>query len=214
MHILHVIESLEFGGAEKVVVHLANRLIENNQISICLTKREGPLVTELDQNIKVYFLDAGEGNNWSIPRQIKNIVTENAVDVIHSHNWSVYLETSIAALLLPKVRLIHTIHGKYMSYGSGLASVLKIKIRHFLEFILSQRSFKIISVSDSIKKYIGREIGIWDKKCMTIRNGIKPIAFLDKTKVTQSTTRFVTVGRLARVKNQKLMILAFENALI
>lgn len=99
MHILHVIESLEFGGAEKVVVHLANRLIECDQVSVCLTKREGPLVTELDQNIKVYFLNAGEGNNWSVPGQIKNIVTQNAVDVIHSHNWSVYLETSFAALM-------------------------------------------------------------------------------------------------------------------
>lgn len=213
MHILHVIESLEFGGAEKVVVHLANRLVENNQISICLTKREGPLVAELNAKINVYFLNAGEGNNWRIPGEIKKIIKSQGVNVIHSHNWSVYLESSIAALLVPKVRLIHTIHGKYMSYGSELVPKLKIKIRHFLEFFLSKRSFRIVSVSDSIKKYIGKDIGIRGKKCKTIRNGIKPIEYKDKPKVLNSLTRFVTVGRLAKVKNQKLMILAFERAL-
>ena len=43
MKVLHVIESLEFGGAEKVVVDLANALVERVPVGICCVKRIGEL---------------------------------------------------------------------------------------------------------------------------------------------------------------------------
>ena len=55
MHILHVIESLEFGGAEKVVTHLANQLSKIHKITVCLVKYRGELVKELSKDIVIIY---------------------------------------------------------------------------------------------------------------------------------------------------------------
>ncbi len=213
MHVLHVIESLEFGGAEKVVVHLANKLCKTHKVSVCLVKRKGELIDELSDDIDVHCLFSGEGNDFSVPGKIKEIVLNNNIQVIHSHNWSVFIESSIARLMIKNVKLIHTIHGPYMSHGADFKSKVKKFVRHLIEKKLSQYSQNIIAVSDSIKDYIINDKGINASIVKTIHNGVSPLNITIKKKEVSGAIKFISVGRLAKIKNHYLMLDAFKIAL-
>lgn len=213
MHIMHLIESLEFGGAEKVVVHLANKLSEYFQVSICLTKRKGSLVEQLNPEIQVHFLDSGEGNDYSLPGKIETLMRDHNVDILHSHDWGVYLEAAFAIRNLPNSKLIHTVHGKYTQFDSRLISKFKVYLRHFLERLAVKNTYRIIAVSESIKDYIIKDIRLPISKVETIHNGIaalnsnsnKPINLHDRLNL-------ITVGRIAAIKNYKLLIQALALA--
>lgn len=212
-HIMHLIESLEFGGAEKVVVHLANRLCKDNQVSICLTKRNGELVSELNSNIKVYSLNSPEGNDYSLPGKLRKLLRENHVDILNSHDWGVFIESALAVRKLKTVKLVHTVHGPYTNYPDGISSKFKIKLRHIAENYLSRYVYKMITVSDSIKEYIIRDININKNIISTIHNGIDDIGDTFESKSNNKGNyiiKLVTVGRLAKVKNYKLLLTALK----
>jgi len=216
MHILHIIESLEFGGAEKIVVHLANRLCKNEKVSVCLTKRKGELLDSLDKDIDVYFLDAGEGNSLKTPKILSKILVEKKVDVLHSHDWGVYLEAALAVRKCSKVKLIHTVHGRYTEYRKGARSRLKLILRHFLERRAQKYTSNVISVSNSIRDYIISDIGFKAEKVRTIHNGIAGLNGTEKQLIDiteNGPIKLVSVGRIAVVKNFPLLINAFNLAL-
>lgn len=202
---MHLIESLEFGGAEKVVVHLANKLSLDNKVSICLTKRKGELISELNKNIDVYCLDSPEGNDFSLPKKIRSLIKEKKVDILNSHDWGVFIESAMAIRKSQNVKFIHTVHGPYTSYSKGLKSIIKIKLRHIAERHLSKYVYRIVTVSDSIKNYVKNDIHINEAIINTIHNGIDDIGE-NLTRNTNENIKLVAVGRLAKVKNYTLLL--------
>ncbi len=208
IHIMHLIESLEFGGAEKVVVHYANKLCVDYKVSICLTKRKGELIEHLTSKVNVYCLNSPEGNNFHLPFKIRDLIQHHQVDVLHTHDWGVYLEGAIAVNKTP-CKMIHTVHGSYMEYPGGLISSIKMYIRHYAERYYSKNVCKIVSVSNSIKKYIASDIKIDDSLLATIHNGIDGVEYCNKYN-HQKEIRFVTTGRLAKIKNYFYLLDAFN----
>ena len=57
------------------------------------------LVKEADKNISIHFLNSKEGNDSSVVSKIKNIIVDEQVDIVHVHNWGVFVESVIAAKL-------------------------------------------------------------------------------------------------------------------
>ncbi len=206
LNILHIIESLEFGGAEKVVVHLANKLCDQHNIMICVTKRSGELCKQLDPRIKVICLHGKEGNDLRVPVKLSNIISNNDINIIHTHDWGIYLEAAVALVLNRKCKMVHTVHGSYMPYSSSLTAQIKLKFRHLLEKTSSLRVSMFVAVSKSIKDYIQDDIYISHKKIMTIHNGIEGHQPRSFTNAVLSPLKLITVGRLAPVKQHKVMI--------
>jgi len=213
MHILHVIESLEFGGAEKVVIHLANRLSENHKVTVCLVKSRGELMEELNPSIEVIPLDLGEGIHFSLPAKLRHIIIEKSVDIVNVHNWGIFVESCIAITAKMSAKLVFTVHGPYTDVVPGLKSTIKRKLRHYLERRSANRRCvgKIITVSDSIQEYITNDIGIGLDRLLTIHNGIDA-SRLGFSK-PDGNLKLITVGRLAAIKNQALLIDALSQAL-
>ena len=211
MRVLHLIESLEFGGAEKVAIDLANTMAERHEVTICCVKRVGDLGGTVDARIRVLCLNKQEGNDYLVPFRLARTLRQFGIDVLHAHNWGVFLEAALAGLLARTPVMIHTVHGPYLDYVPGWRARLKRTIRHTLERWFATRFAKIVTVSDSIQQYIRDEIGIAPSRMLTVHNGIKtqanPVAQKDNGAV-----RCITVGRLAEVKNQAMMIRAFHAA--
>lgn len=214
MHIMHIIESLEFGGAEKVTVHLANRLSEEHDVTVCLVKYRGELVSELSQKIKLICLDLGEGIHFNLPRLLSEIIISRSIEVVNVHNWAIFIESFLAVRRTGNSRLIFTVHGPYTSYGTDIVQIVKKCVRHYFErrAAMSDHVCKVVTVSDSIQDYIISDIGIPKNKLKTIHNGIER-----KVPISASHSRHVkliTVGRLALIKNHKLMLDALKLSLL
>ncbi len=208
--VLHVIETLEFGGAEKVLIDLANASLATCEVAICCIKRVGGLLNKVDPRIRVTCLDKPEGNDWSVPARLAATVREGQFDVIHAHQWGTYLECTAAALMTGRPRLVHTVHGMYTHYTPGGWSEAKIAMRHWLERRGAARHEAIVTVSDSIRDYVVRDVGIAPTKVTTIYNGIPDSP---ARPVPRTGQVFFTAGRLAPVKNHALMLRAFAEVL-
>jgi glycosyltransferase involved in cell wall biosynthesis len=211
--ILHVIESLEFGGAEMVVINLANKLADKYDVSICMTKRQGDLCARVSDKVKLYYLGCGEGNDLSAITKIRNLIRENNIDVVHAHNWSVFLEAVIAAKLAGVSRIIHTIHGPYMAHGKGLKTAIKKKLRRILENILSIFVYRFVPVSFSIRDYLIRDLRINKRKIYPVHNGIAGLDRTLKSEHASDVLSLVTVGRIAKIKNHRMMLEGLRLAL-
>ncbi len=211
MRVMHVIESLEFGGAEKVVIDLANAMSKEHYVVLCCVKRLGDLRKTVHDTVHVLCLEKTEGNDWRIPFRLCALVRQHRIDVLHSHNWGVFLEAAFAAFCCPRVGLVNTVHGPYMEYAPGWITRIKRNARHFLERIASSRHHRIVMVSEAIAGYLTTDIGIAVARTTTIMNGISSEEVLHLAG-THGAVRFLTVGRLSEVKNQAMMIRAFQDS--
>ena len=90
-NILHIIESLEFGGAEKVVVQLANCFSHTYNVTICTTKRSGELSSSIKTEVNYVCLNGSEGNDFSIINKIATVIGENEIDIVHIHKIHLYI---------------------------------------------------------------------------------------------------------------------------
>lgn len=210
LRVLHVIESLDFGGAEKVVASLANGMADSHEIAICCLKHIGILGTQIDSRIRIFCLNKGEGNDYLLPLRLARLLRGNRFDVVHTHNWAVFLEGGLAGLIARTPVMVHTIHGPYTAYSPSLRSRLKILLRHSLERLLARRFYRIVGVSSVITSYIENSIHIPGRQLLTVHNGISAAA-MPPTRPQRDVVTFITVGRLAPVKNHGMLLRAFHD---
>lgn len=207
LRILHVIDTLEFGGAEKVAVSLANGAAEQHEVAVCTLSGPGALAAELDSRVRSFSLQRPSGTSLRVPLQLAQQLRDGRYDIVHGHNWSVFLETGFAAGLAGVPCALHTIHGPYPPQGARWPDIIKRRCRHWLERRASGQFHRIACVSEAIRGYIPTTVGIDDGRLTTIHNGIADTASVAPR--PGSDLVFVTVGRLDAVKNHAMMLRAF-----
>ena len=83
---MHVTDSLAVGGAERMLVEIANHSsADGHGVSVCLTRRGGDLQKELRPGIVVKVLKRTRRLDWSAIRQFSKEVRAREVDVIYAH---------------------------------------------------------------------------------------------------------------------------------
>ena len=209
--VMHIIESLEFGGAEKVVVQIANNISDDFKTSVCLVRRTGELVDELNNKVDIHKLYVPDGINPFGIIRLARLFLANKPDIVHIHNWGIYLSAVIAAVVTGRPRIIVTIHGPYITYGLGFSQKLKMNLRHFLESKLSRFVYRFIPVSSSIIDYMINDIGVDRSHISVIHNGVGESDIQRNTSLNESENlKLITVGRLAKIKNHEFMINALS----
>lgn len=85
LKILHIIDTLDIGGAERVVVNLANIFLSRgHEVGILvLLKGDHPLSAQLDKNVTIFYINRTNKFNFSYAKKIIS-VTQN-YDIIHVH---------------------------------------------------------------------------------------------------------------------------------
>jgi glycosyltransferase involved in cell wall biosynthesis len=209
MRILHVIDTLDFGGAEKIVVSLANAHADRHDVTVCALGRTGVLASELDARVGTVSLGRASGNSPSSLLRLARLLRDGRFDVVHGHNWSVFLDTAAAAVFAKGCRVIHTIHGPYPTAPSSMAGRIRRACRRWLERLLSSRVSCVVCVSEAIAAYVPQTVGIDPCKLRTIHNGIDARPPAERRAGAPLT--FITVGRLDAIKNQGLMLRALAS---
>ena len=207
MRILHVITSLEMGGAETLVVNLIPRLQAlGHTVDLCVFDRtETPLTKRLrseSPQTKIYALGHGVYNPLYILKLAK--IMKN-YDVVHAHNSSPQLFVVIANLFV-HTKLVSTEHTtsnrkREWKWYAPIESWMYGQYNH------------VICISkiaeEKLRKYMG---GAWlDKtnpkynQISTINNGVDVRAISDAT----------PDGELLALKNDRkaiLMVAGFRDA--
>ncbi len=111
--VLQVIDSLETGGAEKIVYDLAVNLDPlGYDVSICSLEdeRETFLAERLmEKGFSIHFLGRKEGFDLSLPSGIRRIIREKSIDIVHCHiGGELY---GHAGTVGTRARVLTTLHG-------------------------------------------------------------------------------------------------------
>ena len=208
MRIVQVTESLEIGGAERVVVTLTNALAARHETSVICLKQVGALAADLAGS-PVTCLRKGEGNDPGAMMRLARALRAARAEVVHAHDWGCYLDAMGAAWLADVPVAVQTVHGAYMAYPPGLLNGIKKSLRHFLERRAEARYGNVVCVSDALRAHVSQEIGIADARLLTIANGVQVPPRAQARQGEHGALRFISVGRLAAVKNYALLLRGF-----
>ncbi|MEA2558546.1 MAG: hypothetical protein QOH06_50 [Acidobacteriota bacterium] len=100
--VLHLVDTLEPGGTERVAVNLVNHLSrERFRPFLGTTRREGALASEVLPGVGRLSLNRSRTLDLGALRRLAAFVRENEISIVHAHSSSLFL-----AALLPGVRIV------------------------------------------------------------------------------------------------------------
>lgn len=175
MRILHVITTLEFGGAERLMVDLLPRLRDlGNEVELAVFKcGKTSFYNQLEEGgVKIHGFSEAEGvynykHIWRLHKLMKGF------DVVHTHNTACQLFAAFGKT--SRNKLVTTEH-------STSTRRRKYKFFRYIDKWMYGKYDKIICISEpseeSLRKYIGNDYPI-----VTIYNGIDVRRFADADKI-------------------------------
>lgn len=167
MKVLHVINGLGTGGAEKLILDIIEPLVHRNvKMDLLLLNGEPtPFYIELEkkQIVKIFSLGFSFYNPFYILKLISYI---NKYDLIHVHLFpSQYFVVLAKILSRSKTPIVFTEH------NTGNKRMDNPKFRNVERFIYSYYE-KVICISEAVKHTLIEKIGIQRDKLDVIQNGI------------------------------------------
>jgi glycosyltransferase involved in cell wall biosynthesis len=207
VRVMHVIETLENGGAERVLASIANNLPPQYRSYVCCLKNSGPVSEQL-RNLErpIFELRRKSGNSYVGAMALAKVIRHNRIDIVHAHNWSTFCESIIGGHIARVKKIVNTIHGIHFSYLDNRPPIAKRILRNAVEKMICRASSNICAVSENVRRHIVQDVGLSDGNISVIYNGIsaggidngreEPIA-------ERRSPEFVVcwAGRLATVKS-------------
>jgi glycosyltransferase involved in cell wall biosynthesis len=219
MKILHIINNLGSGGAEKLIedtLPIMNKKEDIELEVLLLTDKNNVFAESLKkQGIKINVI--GTDNIYSPTNiiSIRKFIKNNDFDIIHAHLFPTIYWTSLAAktLLNRKFKLVfteHSTHNRRRNY---------IIFKPIDRFIYNEFD-KVISISQKTKANLIDWLGAKKKNKFTIiENGIGTQKFNEAeayskkemfSTCTEDNTFITMVGRFSEQKDQKTLIRALK----
>jgi len=205
MNILHVINSLQCGGLEKVTIDLSMGLRERgHHVIVCCLEGLGDLYKDDLGGVEVISLNKKPGLDLRLPFRLAMRARRNKTDVIHTHNPGPLVYGTIAGKLAHVPAIINTRHGRAPKTYIGS---------------LWAMNNAIAAISHDAKGELVKVNHIEPGKVRVVHNGIdlegfdnSPNDHLNEKKKLGLDDTFVigTVSRLAWEKDQASLIAAFE----
>ena len=215
MNVLHLVESLERGGLERVVVDLAlAQKAAGHEVAVCCLFRKGQLAQELTINgVDVSCADKKPGLDTQAIRRVYREIRRTNAAVLHSHNAVANYYGALAALPRPRVRLVNTRH------GMGSAQAGSVKERLFRMSLL--RTAAVAMVCERAKDHFIANGMVPRRLAHVVLNGIRVEKFTTGSRTfarrgaclrsvcAQDAFVVGTVGRLNWAKDQALLVNSF-----
>jgi glycosyltransferase involved in cell wall biosynthesis len=214
MKILHILSDLYTGGGQKICIELCNELSKNEALEVILcsleplTDQQQIMYNKISPRVKLIILKKN-GKSPSIFFQVVKMIFSVKPDVINTNLRSLYF--SSLGLMLARIPHVHTLPTVADKEATGIRrKIYKFLYDHFncSPVSMGERVF------DSCKKIYGDEckanieIGTIPVEATPLHDEVKKT--IDTFRKDENTKIFVSIGRFYDVKNQELLIDAFE----
>jgi len=165
INVVHVIDSLNIGGAEKTLITIVNNLNKKKyKLYVVTTRSSGNISHLLDPD--VYLISLNRKNRFDLKKlyQFSLFLSKNNINIVHSHNHSSSYFVAICKKIF-KGTWIHIMHDHH-------GPILYDKSKKKLDKILLSKLDFYIAVSESLYNYGFRELGIKKENCKLIYNSV------------------------------------------
>lgn len=212
--IIHVVLSLDIGGLEMLVTDMLRHMDRDrfDAVVVCI-RQKGALAERMEGlGFRVYSLGGKDRLEWGAFFKLAGLLRRENADVVHCHNTAGYLYGGIAAILAGFKKIIYTEHGRVFPDSPR---------RMLAERILSWFTYKIVAVSQDMKRCLVEYEKIDPKKIDVIYNGVDKKKFaqaqsselrMQKRKELGIGQDDIVIGNVARfdpVKDHACLIRAF-----
>ncbi len=201
MKIVFVTAGLGFGGAERVVSVLANQMVNNNEVKIILTSGDAQIAYDLDQRITVDVIPKSLGT-FKCWKTFRKLCVEYKADIVLAFMDSIGIMAS-NFLVGTKIPVIVSERND----PSQKSRKHSIAVR-FFGFFSKYFTKGYVFQSEGAKSFYPK---IAQKKSCIILNPLNAENFPNYN-IKTAEKKVVSVGRLHKQKNQKLLIEAFAKS--
>lgn len=165
IRVMHVIDTLEIGGAERMAVNLVNALPrEIFDLSLSTTRYEGPLAKLVNPDITTISLRRRSRYDMGAIYRLTMFIRRHHIDIVHAHSTSVFMAV-IAASLAGSTRVIWHEHG-----GKRLLAQ-----RPFIPyFFVSKQCAWVVCVNQDISAWMTNHLKYPAKNVSYVPNFVVP----------------------------------------
>lgn len=212
MKILYVITSTQTGGAEKALAALVVQTVQENQVKVVSLKPLGPVALELKKSgAEVVSLNMKGFIPFGIVKKLQAEILSFQPDIVHAMLFR-GIELTRLACAGKGLKLISTPHFDLSK---------KNFILRFIDKLLKDLDTLTVAESFSTARYLVEKQHYQKDKVFLLPNGAdKTVFFSDESLrrnmrtqygFTADNTVFISVARLASVKDPVTLLQAFRN---
>lgn len=206
MKILHVINNLGSGGAERMLINFFKELKkEDGYFEILLLIDNTISYKNIPPHIKITILSNSK-KRISLKKAITlyRYIKNNSFDVVHSHLFpSQYYLSIIKLFLNKKIKLVTTEHNTTNSRR-------KFWLLKQIDKIVYTNYDKIIFISNGVKEQFNKDYPRLTKKGIIINNGIPLLDFFPSDKISPKKTNIIMVARFSGQKDHNTLVKAMS----
>lgn len=215
------IPSMSGGGAERVMLALANGLVEKDiQVDLLLNKVDGPYLKYASRKVNIVNLNTSRVLNSILP--LSKYLRREKPDVILSAMNYVNIVAVMAQLISgSNTKVVLSEHGNLTESKKNLGRIKGLVITSLMKWAY-RKSHAIVAVSDGVADALSNELKISRNKITTIYN---PIFSQDIVKRSNELISHpwvgknalplvIGVGRLTLQKDFSTLIHAFKQVLV
>ena len=212
INIVHVVHALDVGGLENGLVNILNHLDDRFSHTIMCLTRSGRMAERIkNSQVKIIEMrlptDRFRFPVLRLAREFQSI----SPDIVHTRGWAT-VDAICAARVAGVSCVIHGEHGREVGDPNG-----RNRKRNIVRKCLSPLVTRFVTVSDDLKSWLIRTVGIPESKVTTIHNGVDTRRFSpdgrgairDSLGLDDSVFTLGTVGRLDPVKDHSSLLQAF-----
>lgn len=196
--ILHVISSLETGGAQKLLADILESIKDNAAVDVLVFKNADSYLSKRIRTAGIHIINLNKRNtDISIIRELRKYFKR--YDLIHIHLFPALYYAAIASMGL-NIKLVFTEH------STTNRRRYKQILRPIEKFIYSQYS-SVICVSSQAAASLQEWIGLNTCNILTIENGVN-LDYYKAPEIINRKKQIVMVSRFAPAKDQETVIRA------
>jgi glycosyltransferase involved in cell wall biosynthesis len=196
-HVAHIIDSLSLGGAEKVVVDIANRLSPRMfDVHVIATTAEGPRLAELLPHVKYFYLGKKHRYDFRAIQRLISYLDENEIMIVHTHQQTGACFCAIACKLFRR-RYLH-VHSDHNSNEENW------KLHHQIKRWLMASVHQYFPVAQQQAEWEHMYLGAVEEKQQILWNGVDTAGF--KASPTPGSETIIQVAGLRPPKSLQVSI--------
>ncbi len=204
---------MRIGGTEMVI----KNIIEGSDCNkyrmsiLCIESPLGPFAKELQNDgIEFFELNRQPGFDTGLIKQIRQTIRDNAIDIIHCHQYTPWVYGVIAAAFT-RTKVIFTEHGRFYPDSSTWK-------RKLINPMLNLFTDQVTAISKATKQALIEFENIPEKSIDVVYNGITPLqvdqgeveTLRAELSIPDNHTILGTVARFDPIKNHTMMLKAFS----
>lgn len=194
------------GGAERTVQNLTTHYLESNYLITIILIDKHDVGYPLDERIDIVSLDFKKDKNFiRVIKELAELLKYQKFDYIFSFLFRSNIINIIASKIY-KIKPVVISERSFSEYNYSEKTVINFVIKKFLK-VLYSKADSIIAVSEGVKVSLEEKLKVkTDIKVIYNPINLNTIDAIAKSVDAKKNYRLITVGRIIKSKNQKLII--------